>query len=654
MEGASVSRHNVFAALLVSSAVACASSGCGSQEDIALRGTEDGGHGAEGPALKPGAPADKVDLLFMIDNSLSMGDKQEILRLTVPDLVRRLVNPVCVNPNMPGVQREPPADVDAPCPDDGFTRELAPVQDLHIGIISSSLGSYGSTDACVPNPTNPRPELDEQLNDNGRMIGARPRALSLGLARVAEGTPGFLEWFARANEPAPSIDDLSDRFQSLVSVVGENGCGYEASLEAWYRFLVDPSPPERFEVYPCFEGGSTQCTRALGRDEALMAQRSAFLRSDSLLAIVMLTDENDCSIQASGQGYYAARLISLPPATPVCATNPNDPCCYSCQLPVPEACPIKEKPPECSAGSTVPLEQDHPNLRCWEQKRRFGVDFLFPVERYVNALVQRDLCTRTPSLDPASAACRGEDLARNPLYQDLSGAGGATRGLDRIFLAGIVGVPWEDIQADVDEKGNRHPDGELHYLTAAQMLQRDTWSMILGEPEPGFGAAPLRPLDPLMMESVEPRSGVTPSTGEALQPPSAGYMAHSINGHEWDVGAGGSGDLQYACIFPLPEGRDCAGADPALQGCDCTGDPGPAVLRKPVCQAPDGSYSTVQRFAKAYPGLRLLHVLRDFGGNSIVASICPRNTSDPSRQDFAYRPALSAIVARIKKMLLGA
>src|SRR5947209_3029405 len=40
----------------------------------------------------------KIDLLFMIDNSSSMADKQQILAQAVPDLVRRLVDPVCINP----------------------------------------------------------------------------------------------------------------------------------------------------------------------------------------------------------------------------------------------------------------------------------------------------------------------------------------------------------------------------------------------------------------------------------------------------------------------------------------------------------------------------------------------------------------------------
>src|SRR5262245_12481003 len=40
---------------------------------------------------------DKIDLLFMIDNSISMADKQRILAEAVPVLVQRLVDPICVD-----------------------------------------------------------------------------------------------------------------------------------------------------------------------------------------------------------------------------------------------------------------------------------------------------------------------------------------------------------------------------------------------------------------------------------------------------------------------------------------------------------------------------------------------------------------------------
>ena len=41
---------------------------------------------------------DKVDLLFMIDNSASMGDKQAILADAVPNLLVGLLKPKCADP----------------------------------------------------------------------------------------------------------------------------------------------------------------------------------------------------------------------------------------------------------------------------------------------------------------------------------------------------------------------------------------------------------------------------------------------------------------------------------------------------------------------------------------------------------------------------
>src|SRR5690349_20622862 len=71
---------------------------------------------------------DKIDLLFMIDNSASMSDKQAILRLAVPDLVQRLTNPVCITTDgSRGATPAPGAD----CPA-GQTREFNPIEDINI------------------------------------------------------------------------------------------------------------------------------------------------------------------------------------------------------------------------------------------------------------------------------------------------------------------------------------------------------------------------------------------------------------------------------------------------------------------------------------------------------------------------------------------
>ena len=83
---------------------------------------------------------DKVDLLFAIDNSQSMGDKQALLASAVPQLVRRLVVPRCTN--TAGDVRERAAATEA-CPA-GFAPEFRAVDDIHVAVISSSLGGHGA------------------------------------------------------------------------------------------------------------------------------------------------------------------------------------------------------------------------------------------------------------------------------------------------------------------------------------------------------------------------------------------------------------------------------------------------------------------------------------------------------------------------------
>jgi hypothetical protein len=124
-----------------------------------------------------------------------------------------------------------------------------------------------------------------------------------------------------------------------------------------------------------------------------------------------------------------------------------------------------------------------------------------------------------------------------------------------------------------------------------------------------------------------------------------------VNGHEWKNTD--QDDLQYACIFDLKDTRDCAVEIMKVPapGCDCK--PGKETDNNPLCQGANGAYSTTQSAAKAYPGLRELKVLKDFGPNSIVASICARNLKDNGAQDYGYRPAVDAIVDRLKEALTG-
>src|SRR5262249_52182331 len=144
------------------------------------------------------------------------------------------------------------------------------------------------------------------------------------------------------------------------------------------------------------------------------------------------------------------------------------------------------------------------------------IDFLYPIDRYTTALT-------SPTIPK-----RNGEMATNPLFpEDPDGALNARRPeTGNVFLAGIVGVPWQDIarqRADgvPDLSKGRDKDGNPvgGFMSAAELEARDPvskqsrWDVILGDPEHN-----VPPLDPLMIESRTPRQGKNPITGDVLQP----------------------------------------------------------------------------------------------------------------------------------------
>ncbi|MEM6790135.1 MAG: hypothetical protein AAF715_21625 [Myxococcota bacterium] len=587
---------------------------------------------------------DRIDLLLVIDNSRSMADKQQILSLAVPDLADRLVNPTCVDPESGEAAPMQPSGPLEVCPA-GSQREFQPIVDVHIGVITSSLGGHGSN-ACG----------GVQENDGARLIARDGRG---GRVETYDDN-NFLAWDPDPQAPAKSPPGETDQgalaqnLSALVQGAGEEGCGYESTLEAWYRFLAEPDPHDRIEL----RDGKAERT---GRDDTLLAQRRAFLRPDSLLAIVMLSDENDCSIRQEGQFHLAAGLPtgSLPRPRPECAVDPNDPCCRSCGAPqdgCPDASDVCDADGDGEADALSDLE-DHINVRCFDQKRRFGIDFLYPMSRYENAL-------RAPSLPD-----RNGNLVPNPIFADLTRGrdGVAVRSSDLVFIAGIVGVPWQEIarkspDGSPDLLSGLTADGRPQggYQSAGELSANGTWDRILGDPK-CYGSDPdCRPDNPLMIESIAPRTG--PGLVDASTP-----LGNPINGHEYTIARGN--DLQYACIFDLVDGSgmpapvDCS-EQPNGAGCDCdddtsgdnplcywTGEGAPPLDATMTYSGP--SFTQTQFRAKAYPGLRHLQLLQSVGDQGIVGSICPEQLVDPTLENFGYRPAVGAIIERLKVQLNG-
>jgi hypothetical protein len=562
--------------------------------------------------IGPQVQSDKLDVLFVVDNSVSMADKQNTLNASLPSFVSRLLNPLCVDAAGKATAQQPTSGA-APCA--SGVRELTPVTDLHLGVITTSIGGHGGSVCNQPNT----PLV--QQDDHAELIPFQRDNVA------SYQTSGYLAFDPTGQVGSANGSALISDLQAMVSAAGEHGCGYEAPLEAMYRFLVDPEPPVSV-------GQLNQQSTPLGINDALLKQRAAFLRPDSAVAVVILSDESDCSIVDEGVGWFVGSISPMPRSSAACDANPNDACCRSCaqnELAPPAGCQPLREDSVCKTVLTSPYAtwdalHDSLNLRCFDQKRRFGFDLLYPVERYSNALSNPNIQNRAgASVD-------------NPLF--VARAGKGPRSATLISLSVIVGVPWQDLATTP----SLSPGHVLSYLDGSGLQSNERWPLILGEP-----ARNVPPSDPFMRESIAPRSGQNPLSNTPISAPtSTDPTANPINGHEQNIP--NFDDLQYACIFALATPKACPAGDSA---CDCsanrTGDFGAVTMaNSPLCQPQGGGTAgTTQYFGKGYPGSRELSLAQQLGSRAAPASICPKTLSDATSPDYAYNPAFNALLGRI-------
>lgn len=597
----------------------------GSGTGTATGGAPSGGGGAQGTGGAAGAStapfADKVDLLFVVDNSAYVFDEQEVLKRSVGTFLRELTNPPCVDDD--GEIASQPASAEAECPS-GSARRHPPVRDLHVGVVSSSLGGHGSPDTCE----------GFEKNDRGHLL-ASERGLD-----VADEGHGFLAWgqSSSGQGPTPLTDiDVLSRDTELMLSAGDRGCSYEAPLEAWYRFLADPTPPAEVVV-------EDQLAVKRGEDEDLLRQRAEFLRSDSVLGIVVLTDANDCSVVDGGYGYLMTSVELMHYGTSACAEDPNDACCSYCGFV--ESAPGCTPPAEDAACQRGKETEDVRGLRCWDMKRRFGIDLLYPVTRYVAALQDRELCPDSSAGDgdcqcrhakALGVECEPGRPVPNPIYYDMQGTGARVRDPAHVFLLTITGVPWQDI-------ATRETLGTPDTLRIKAGSDLD-WDLILGSPDKGR-----LPDDILMVEDVKPRSGPPhPLTDVSPRPPDSPRISNPINGHEWNGAGVFKGHLQFSCIFDITSlygfPRECT-LNTTQQPCLCFNND---YRQYAQCQDPtENTYGNLQYADGAEPGLRQLEVVRQLDRAGLVGSSCPKVLStDPQDPSYGYVPALFGLAERI-------
>jgi hypothetical protein len=633
-------------------------SGVSGDASASSASSSSGSPGTTGEWPKRLSQVTKVDVLFDVDNSRSMTDKQGYLVAAIPDLVNRLLNPNCLDEQ--GTSHG--ASNGGTCAD-GLTVEFPPVNDLHLGMVSSSLGPRGG-DLCLASAQAPPPfsNLPAHNDDQAHLL-ARTLTYSSGGSSATEGTAAdtttldpYLYWFpasfagaaAGPGNPVPSPTVLVQDFTAMVGGAGAFGCGIESQLESWYRFLIQPEPYSEITISGPL-GGATGAWD--GVDTTILQQRHDFLRTDSAVLIVDLSDENDSEIDVRSIGglgvNWMASTFQPPAATSACATNPASPACQSCAVGQ-----NANTDAACKAAPSYTATNDwgyDANLRHVHMKAKYGVDVQFPIARYLNGLTSAMVPDRDGEYPSGATSYVGQNDCQNPLFagalpdgsrtdvQSLCHAPPGPRTPDLVFYAHIGGVPHQLLHFKAGDP-------------AASTLTAADWVKIVGKDPESYDYTGI---DPHMIESVSPRPG--------LPAPGSSDTADPITGHEWITDTGAAHvfavDIQYACTFPLvdatgvPAPRDCTQLQNAYE-CDC---PGTASLTSaelpPIC---DPTTQTIQIGAKAYPTVRELLLAEKLGTQGVVASICPIDVADNATHDdplFGYRPAVEMIGDRLRTAL---
>jgi hypothetical protein len=234
---------------------------------------------------------DKVDLLFMVDNSGSMREEQVSLREEFPKLINVLTTGTRPDGTM-----------------------FPPAKDLHLGVVSSDMGLVGINDI----------DKCEGLGDDGVMLNTP----SPDVSGCQSSYPRFLSYLADTNDPMQTSTDFA-----CIASLGTNGCGFEQQLEAvlkalWPSVDIDPETGNPIEPNRILFLGDTNGFGQLGHGDQ---ENVGFLRNDpavglSLIAIIMVTDEEDCS-SADTSHFTPAQYLD--PADPRVMQDLNLRCFYN-------------------------------------------------------------------------------------------------------------------------------------------------------------------------------------------------------------------------------------------------------------------------------------------------------------------------------------
>ncbi len=212
---------------------------------------------------------DKVDLLFVVDNSRSMAAEQASLRKEFP----RLIKVLTTGERFAGDPNAFPA-----------------IKNLHVGVVSTDMGIPGvEFDRC-----------DANGGDDGRLLNV-PNG-----SGCSEMYPPFLTYIGDPSMGEMGDPDVFANDVGCIASLGTGGCGFEQQLEAPLKALLPQVQTDengnvlanQIRFRATTEGG----TWGKGDMPPSQGGNLGFLRNDpvagtSLIAIVVVTDEEDCSVK---------------------------------------------------------------------------------------------------------------------------------------------------------------------------------------------------------------------------------------------------------------------------------------------------------------------------------------------------------------------
>jgi len=218
---------------------------------------------------------DKVDLLFMIDNSGSMKVNQENITAQLPHLVKIL----------------------ASGDKDGDTKpDFTPVSSLHLAVVTTDMGTQAGrkSDYLASGHCNKLNAAGAPVGDDGVMVNVANVSKDVdvhpGPECAALNGQRYQTFIPSAMGADPKV--FADQF-ACIAGVGTKGCGLEQPLESIWKALG-----------PSAEGPSKDYNRfvyGVGHGNLGDKANAGFLRDDSVLAIISVTDEEDCSVTGPGR-----------------------------------------------------------------------------------------------------------------------------------------------------------------------------------------------------------------------------------------------------------------------------------------------------------------------------------------------------------------